>query len=79
MIIMTVVICAMVFGIRYMRSREIMAMIEKGLDPNLKPEKPRPAPPVRYSPRGNGSPRTTQKCSREQKPLLSRRGETACF
>jgi hypothetical protein len=44
LIIMTVTICAMVFGIRYMHSREIMAMIEKGLNPNLKPERPRPAP-----------------------------------
>ena len=44
LIIMTVTICTMVFGIRYMHSREIMAMIEKGLDPNLKPERPRPAP-----------------------------------
>jgi hypothetical protein len=44
LIIMTVTICAMVFGIRYMRSREIMAMIEKGLNPSFKPERPRPAP-----------------------------------
>ncbi len=36
--------CAMIFGIRYMRNKENMAMIEKGLDPNIKPEKPRPAP-----------------------------------
>lgn len=34
----------MIFGIRYMRNKENMAMIEKGLDPNIKPEKPRPAP-----------------------------------
>jgi len=34
----------MVFGIRYMRNKENMAMIEKGLDPSIKPEKPRPAP-----------------------------------
>ena len=27
-----------------MRSREIMAMIEKGLNPSIKPERPRPAP-----------------------------------
>ncbi|HVW58748.1 MAG TPA: DUF6249 domain-containing protein [Puia sp.] len=37
-------ILAMIFGIRYMRNKEIMAMIEKGLDPNIKPERPRPAP-----------------------------------
>ena len=37
-------ILAMIFGIRYMRNKEIMAMIEKGLDPSIKPEKPRPAP-----------------------------------
>jgi len=41
---MTVSICALVFGIRYMRNREQMAMIEKGLDPHFKPERPRPAP-----------------------------------
>ena len=44
MILMTLGICAVIFGIRYMRNRENMAMIEKGLDPNIKPEKPRPAP-----------------------------------
>lgn len=44
MIIMTVSICALFFGIRYMRNREQMAMIEKGLDPHFKPERPRPAP-----------------------------------
>ncbi|MBN8853968.1 MAG: hypothetical protein BGO55_10390 [Sphingobacteriales bacterium 50-39] len=37
-------ICATIFGIRYMRSRENMAMIDKGLDPSIRPEKPRPAP-----------------------------------
>lgn len=44
MIIMTVSICALFFGIRYMRNRELMAMIEKGMDPHFKPERPRPAP-----------------------------------
>jgi hypothetical protein len=44
LIIMTVAVCATIFGIRYMRSRENLAMVEKGLDPNLKPLKPRPAP-----------------------------------
>ncbi|GGA91578.1 DUF6249 domain-containing protein [Puia dinghuensis] len=33
-----------IFGWRYMRNRENMAMIEKGIDPNIKPERPRPAP-----------------------------------
>ena len=37
-------ICAVIFGIRYMQTRENLAMIEKGLDPKLKPLKPRPAP-----------------------------------
>ena len=44
MIIMTLAICALIFGIRYMRNRENMAMIEKGVNPSIKPERPRPAP-----------------------------------
>jgi len=45
MIIMTLAICAVIFGIRYLSNRENMAMIEKGLDPkNIKRERPRPAP-----------------------------------
>lgn len=44
LIIMTVAICALIFGMRYMRNKENMAMIEKGLDPKLKPARPRPAP-----------------------------------
>jgi len=44
LILMTLGICAMIFGIRYMRNKENMAMIEKGLDPSIRPEKPRPAP-----------------------------------
>src|SRR5580698_1952040 len=44
LIIMTVTICALIFGLRYMRNKENMSMIEKGLDPKLKPERPRPAP-----------------------------------
>jgi hypothetical protein len=43
-ILSSLAICAVIFGMRYMRNRENMAMIEKGLDPNIKPEKPRPAP-----------------------------------
>jgi hypothetical protein len=41
---MTLSICGVIFGNRYIRNRENMAMIEKGLDPKLKPERPRPAP-----------------------------------
>ncbi|HEV2481001.1 MAG TPA: DUF6249 domain-containing protein, partial [Puia sp.] len=44
MILMTLSICAVIFGNRYIRTRENMAMIEKGMDPKLKPERPRPAP-----------------------------------
>jgi hypothetical protein len=44
LIITSVTICALIFGLRYMRNKENMAMIEKGLDPKLKPERPRPAP-----------------------------------
>jgi hypothetical protein len=43
-ILSSLAICAVIFGMRYMRNRENMAMIEKGLDPNIKPERPRPAP-----------------------------------
>lgn len=41
---MSISICAAIFGMRYMRAKENLSMIEKGLDPNMKPEKPRPAP-----------------------------------
>jgi multisubunit Na+/H+ antiporter MnhB subunit len=44
LIIMTVSICAVIFGMRYMSSKENLSMIEKGLDPKIKPERPRPAP-----------------------------------
>ena len=44
LIIMTLSIGAVIFGLRYMRNKENMAMIEKGLDPSIKPERPRPAP-----------------------------------
>ena len=44
MILLSLGICTTIYWIRYMRNRENMAMIEKGLDPNIKPEKPRPAP-----------------------------------
>jgi len=35
---------AMVFGIVYLRTKQNMAMIEKGLNPGIRPERPRPAP-----------------------------------
>jgi len=41
MVIMTTMF-AMIFGIVYIRSRENMAMIEKGLNPRLKDTSPRP-------------------------------------
>jgi hypothetical protein len=44
MILLSLGICMTIFGIRYMRNKENMAMIEKGLNPGIKPEKPRPAP-----------------------------------
>lgn len=44
MILSSLAIVAMIFGIRYMRNKENMAMIEKGINTKLKPERPRPAP-----------------------------------
>jgi hypothetical protein len=44
LILMSLGICAVIFGWRYMRSRENLSMIEKGLDPSIRPERPRPAP-----------------------------------
>ncbi len=47
MILMTLSICGVIFGMRYMRSKENLSMIEKGLDPKIKyatPQRPRPAP-----------------------------------
>lgn len=41
---MTLSICGVIFGIRYLRNRELLAMMEKGMDPHFKPERPRPAP-----------------------------------
>ncbi len=43
LILSSVSICALIFGIRYINNKENMAMIEKGLDPKLKQER-RPAP-----------------------------------
>jgi len=44
LIIMTVTVCAVIFGARYMSAKENLAMIEKGFDPKIKRERPRPAP-----------------------------------
>ena len=43
LILSSLALCALLFGIRYFNNRENMAMIEKGLDPKTKPER-RPAP-----------------------------------
>ncbi len=43
LILSSLALCALLFGIRYFNNRENMAMIEKGLDPKLKQER-RPAP-----------------------------------
>jgi hypothetical protein len=43
LILSSLSICALIFGIRYLSNRENMAMIEKGLDPKLKQER-RPVP-----------------------------------
>ena len=43
LILSSLALCALLFGIRYFNNRENMAMIEKGLDPKLKMER-RPAP-----------------------------------
>ena len=43
LIISSVSLFAMIFGIRYLGNKENMAMIEKGLDPKIKAER-RPAP-----------------------------------
>jgi hypothetical protein len=44
LIISSLSICALVFGIRYMRNKENLAMIEKDLNPKLKLPRPRPVP-----------------------------------
>jgi len=43
LIISSVAICTLIFGIRYLSNKENMAMIEKGLDPRSKQDR-RPAP-----------------------------------
>ncbi|MFT3824595.1 MAG: hypothetical protein QM731_11770 [Chitinophagaceae bacterium] len=42
LILGTVGVCAMVFGLRYFRNKENMAMIEKGMDPKLNARRPAP-------------------------------------
>lgn len=44
LIITSLAICAMVFGLRYMRNKENLAMIEKDLNPKMKLPRPRPVP-----------------------------------
>ncbi len=44
LIISSISICALVFGIRYMRNKENLAMIEKDLNPKIKLPRPRPVP-----------------------------------
>jgi hypothetical protein len=42
LLLSTLALFAMIFGIRYLRNRENMAMIEKGLDPKLNVRRPAP-------------------------------------
>ena len=42
LLLSTLALFAMIFGIRYLRNRENMAMIEKGLDPKLNLHRPAP-------------------------------------
>jgi hypothetical protein len=44
LILSSLALLAMIFGIRYMNSKENMAMIEKGLNPRLKRDTTAPAP-----------------------------------
>lgn len=44
MILSSLALFAMIFGLRYMSNKEKMAMIEKGMDPQMKHLRPRPAP-----------------------------------
>jgi hypothetical protein len=44
LILSSLALFAMIFGLRYMSNKEKMAMIEKGMDPQMKPLRPRPAP-----------------------------------
>ncbi len=44
LIILSISLFAMIFGLRYLNNKESMAMIEKGMDPKIQRERPRPAP-----------------------------------
>jgi hypothetical protein len=44
LILSSLALFTMIFGLRYMNNKENMAMIEKGLDPKLRPLRPRPVP-----------------------------------
>jgi hypothetical protein len=44
LILSSLALFAMIFGLRYMSNKEKMAMIEKGMDPQMKHFRPRPAP-----------------------------------
>src|ERR1700759_2063512 len=44
LILSSLALFTMIFGLRYMNNKENMAMIEKGMDPKLRPLRPRPVP-----------------------------------
>src|SRR5882672_449075 len=44
LIISVLAICALIFSLMYLRTRENMAMMEKGLNPRLRQDRARPAP-----------------------------------
>ena len=44
LILSSLALIAMIFGIRYLNNKENMAMIEKGMDPKIKRDRPAPAP-----------------------------------
>jgi hypothetical protein len=44
LILSSLSLIAMIFGISYLKNKENMAMIEKGMDPKVKRESPAPAP-----------------------------------
>ncbi|HVY76055.1 MAG TPA: DUF6249 domain-containing protein [Puia sp.] len=44
LILSSLALFAMIFGIRYLNNKENMSMIEKGMDPRIQHARPRPAP-----------------------------------
>jgi hypothetical protein len=44
LILSSLALFAMIFGIRYLNNKENMSMIEKGIDPKIKRDRPAPAP-----------------------------------